>query len=87
MTLFDPPRAERRPTTRSYHGLALADDYAWLKDPEWRDVLREPAKLDPAIRAYLEGENAFADQLLDPLAPLIDTINAEMRGRIKENDS
>lgn len=87
MTSFDPPRAERRPTTRSYHGLALADDYAWLKDPEWRDVLREPAKLDPAIRAYLEGENAFADQLLDPLAPLIDTINAEMRGRIKENDS
>ena len=87
MTQFDPPRAERRPTTRSYHGLMLQDDYAWLKDPDWREVLREPAKLDPAIRAYLEGENAYAAHLLDPLAPLVETINAEMRGRIKENDS
>lgn len=87
MTHFDPPRAERRPTTRTYHGLTLQDDYAWLKDPDWREVLREPAKLDPAIRAYLEGENAYAAHLLDPLAPLVETINAEMRGRIKENDS
>lgn len=87
MMPFDPPRAERRPTTRHYHGMVLQDDYAWLKDPDWREVLREPSKLDRAIRAYLEGENAYAAQLLDPLASLVDTITAEMRGRIKENDS
>lgn len=87
MTRSNPPRAERRPTNRAYHGLTLADDYAWLKDPDWREVLRQPEKLDPAIRAYLEAENDYAATLLDPLASLVDTIAAEMRGRIKENDS
>ena len=87
MTAIDPPRASRRPSTRHYHGLELHDDYAWLKDPEWREVLRDPQKLDPDIRAYLEAENRYGAQMIDPLAELIDTITAEMRGRIKENDS
>ena len=86
MTASTPPRAPRRPTTRIYHGHTLQDDFAWLKDPEWREVLREPHKLDPDIRAYLEAENAYATQLIDPLSGLVDTIAAEMRGRIKEND-
>ena len=87
MTALPAPHAPRRPTTRTYHGVTLHDDFAWLKDPAWRDVLREPHRLEPDIRTYLEAENAYAAQLIDPLAGLVDTIAAEMRGRIKENDS
>ena len=39
------------------HGVAVADDYAWLKDEKWQQVLRDPSLLDPDIRAYLEAEN------------------------------
>ena len=87
MTSRPAPRAERRPTTRLFHGLALHDDYQWLKDEEWKEVLRTPAKLDPAIRSYLEAENDYAASLIDPLSDLVEQITAEMRGRIKENDS
>src|SRR5215471_7374779 len=82
-----PPLAPRRPLTRTFHGIALTDDYAWLKDARWQEVLRDPALLDPDIRAYLEAENRHAEAVLGPTAALQKTLVAEMRGRIKEDDS
>ncbi len=82
-----PPVARRRPLTRTYHGIALVDDYAWLKDERWQEVLRSPALLDPGIRAYLEAENRYAEAVLAPTEALQKTLIAEMRGRIKEDDS
>ena len=52
-----PPLAPRRPSKRTLHGVTLTDDYAWLKDPNWQEVLRKPELLAPDIRAYLEAEN------------------------------
>ena len=54
-----PPRAERRPVASTRHGVTLTDDYAWLRADNWREVMRDPSVLDPAIRAYLEAENAY----------------------------
>src|SRR5262245_47227123 len=44
-TTPDPPVAPRRPSKRTLHGVALTDDYAWLKDPNWQEVLRKPELL------------------------------------------
>ena len=82
-----PPVAPKRPFFRTCHGLSLADDYAWLKDANWQQVLRDPASLDPAIRTYLEAENRYAEAVLRPTEALQKTLVAEMRGRIKEDDS
>ena len=65
----------------------MVDDYAWLKDANWQEVLRNPALLDPDIRAYLEAENRYTEAFLGPLQALQKTLVAEMRGRIKEDDS
>jgi oligopeptidase B len=81
------PFAEARPTTRELHGEMLADDYAWLRDANWREVMRDPAKLDPQIRAYLEAENNYVEAAFAPSDGLKRTLVAEMRGRIKEDDS
>ena len=34
-----PPVAERRPVRLTAHGIERTDDYAWLRDPNWRDVM------------------------------------------------
>ncbi|MFG1204498.1 S9 family peptidase [Xanthobacter aminoxidans] len=83
----EPPRAPRRPSTRTVHGLSLTDDYAWLRADNWRAVMRDPSVLDGDIRAYLEAENAYADAWFAPLGDLKGKLVAEMRGRIKEDDS
>src|SRR5271168_1076409 len=82
-----PPRATPRPSSVVRHGVTLTDEFAWLRDPDWQAVMRDPALLDPDIRAYLEAENAYAEAALAATVPLQDTLFAEMKGRIKEDDA
>ena len=81
------PIAPRRPHSFTTHGITVTDDYAWLKDANWQEVLRDPSILDPDIRKYLEAENDYTESLLGHTAALQKKLVAEMRGRIKEDDS
>lgn len=81
------PVAPRRPHSFTTHGITVSDDYAWLKDPKWQEVLRDPTVLDPDIRRYLEEENDYTESLLGHTSALQKKLVAEMRGRIKEDDS
>ena len=83
----EPPHADRRPVAVVRHGVTLVDDYAWLKAPNWQAVMRNPAELDPAIRSYLEAENGYAEAALADTGALQQEVFAEMKGRIKEDDS
>ena len=82
-----PPLAERRASTSTRHGITLTDDFAWLRAANWQAVMRDPGQLDPAIRDYLEAENAYADRALADTVALQDALFHEMKGRIKEDDS
>ncbi len=86
-TLPTEPRAARRPVRSTRHGVTLVDDHAWLKAENWQEVMRDPAALDPAIRAYLQSENDYAALVLRDTEPLQLRLFAEMKGRIKEDDS
>ena len=83
----EPPRAEKRPHRTEFHGVTLEDPYSWLKAENWQEALRDPGVLPGDIKSHLEAENAYARTILGPLDGLKDRIVAEMRGRIKEDDS
>lgn len=82
-----PPRAEIRPKSSVVHGIALRDDYDWLRAANWKEVLRDPATLPADIRAYLDAENAYCKALMAPTRALQRDLVKEMRGRIKEDDA
>jgi len=69
------------------HGHTRTDDYAWLKDPDWQQVMKTPDVLDADIRAYLEAENKFTEAALVPAEALGRVLFEELKGRIKEDDS
>ena len=79
------PAAQKRPVTIEQHGIARTDEYAWLRDEQWQEVLRDPAKLDADIREYLEAEVAYYEAMTHDLEPLRERLFEEMRGRIKED--
>lgn len=85
--LVKPPRAERRPVVTRWHGIELTDDYAWLRADNWQDVMRDPSQLAADIRRHLEAENVYTDAQLADTNELQATLFAEMKGRIKEDDS
>jgi oligopeptidase B len=83
----DEPQPKKQPTTRTWHGIALTDEFAWLKAANWPEVMRDPAALDPDIRSYLDAENTYAQAVLADTESLQAKVLAEMKGRIKEDDA
>ena len=81
------PTPPRVPRTLELHGERREDVYAWLRVDNWREAMRDPSLLDARVRAYLEEENAHTEAAMAPSAALRETLIAEMRGRIKEDDA
>jgi oligopeptidase B len=70
-----PPVAKKEPLVRSHHGDDVVDDYEWLRDKDSPDTI-----------AYLEAENAYADEQTAHLAELRQTIFDEIKDRTEETD-
>ncbi len=82
-----PPVAEKRPLRIEQLGRVRTDDYAWMKDENWQQVLRDPKALRADVREHLEAENAYVKAMLAGTEALQAQMFAEMKGRIKEDDS
>jgi len=76
MPAAEPPLAEKRPHPLQVHDVTWTDDYFWLRDRE-----------DPAVKTYLEAENAWFESYLAPMQALRETLVGEMTARIIEEDT
>ena len=54
------------------------DPYYWMRDD---------TRKSPEVLAYLNAENTYTDSVMAPLRPLQNKVNAEIVGRIKQDDS
>ena len=82
-----PPKAPRQQRRIEQLGRVRQDDYAWMKDENWREVLHDPKALRADIREHLEAENAYTKAMLAPTEALQTELFEEMKGRIKADDS
>jgi oligopeptidase B len=73
--LPSPPIARKEHKETRIHGVALTDDYAWLRQKE-----------DPEVSAYLEVENAYAEAFMATLAGLREDLYQELLSHIKQTD-
>jgi oligopeptidase B len=70
-----PPVAKKEPRSFEIHGYTIKDDYFWLRD-----------RTNPEVLKYLEAENAYTEQMMQPTKELQETLYKEMLGRIKQTD-
>ncbi len=87
MSLPKAPVAAKIPLRIEQLGRTRTDDYAWMKDDNWQQVLRDPKALKADVRSHLDAENAFTKAVLAGTETLQAALFAEMKGRIKEDDS
>ncbi len=73
---LQPPIADIVPHEMTAHNHTRTDNYYWLRDIE-----------DPSVIEYLEAENVYTDSMLSEYEGLIDTLVAEIRERISEEDA
>jgi oligopeptidase B len=76
-----PPVAAKKPHNYTRHGITISDPYFWLKDQGY------PKVDDVAVLDYLKAENAYFEAQMKPHAARVETIFAEMKARLKEDES
>ena len=78
-TLPTPPDATQHPhVVTAPHGAQRQDPYYWLRDD---------SRKNPAMLAYLNAENAYADAVLAPTKPVQARLYDEIVGRIQQDDA
>ena len=70
------PQAGKTPVHHELHGEVRVDNYYWLRERDNPDVI-----------AYLEAENAYAEEMMAPMLGMQKILFDEIKGRIKEEDS
>lgn len=76
-TVGIPERPEQKPKSLvSVGGHLRVDPYYWLNERE-----------NPAVAAWLEAENQYAEAVLKPVNSLRDELFLEMKARIQEDDA
>ena len=66
------PSATKIPKAIVTHGDKRVDDYFWLRE-----------KSNPAVKAYLEAENAYTDAIMAPTKELQEKLYREILGHLK----
>ena len=54
-----PPIAKKKPRAMTLHDQQRTDNYAWMKDPNWQEVIQDPSRLSSDIREHLDAENNY----------------------------
>ena len=75
-----PPVAPQVPYTVTSPQGDRVDEYHWIRDDD-------PKTKRPEVMRHLEAENAYTAAVLAPLAPLQKTLVAEMRARLRDDES
>ena len=81
------PIAHKIAASIEQHKETRVDDYAWLRDPNWQAVMKQPDQLRSDIRAYLEAENSYTEDYMQDTQALQEDLFTELKARIKSDES
>ena len=81
------PKLKKIKTKKNYHGIPLEDDYSWVDQPNILEVLKDPKKLDPEVKDYIESNNKFTENYFKDVKNLQKDLFNEIKGKIKLDDT
>ena len=60
----NPPKARKKLVKTKVHDTELSDQFSWIRDDNWQEVLHSPNVLKKNIRKYIDEENKWTDEKL-----------------------
>jgi oligopeptidase B len=75
---LEQPMPAKKPHEMTLHGHTRVDEYFWLRDD---------TRKDPEVLTYLEEENAYFENVMEPNAAMQETMFEEMTSRLDPDDS
>ena len=80
------PHLRKKEEVKTCHGHSWTDNYSWVHQNNCLEILRDKSKLDPAVRKYLEEENAYTEKNMKETRDLQKKLFKEIEDRIKLDD-
>ena len=81
------PKINKILNTIKIHNEELIDNYSWVKQKDWKEVILDPNKLNTQVKKYLDEENLFKENQLQDIKDLEKKIFEELKSKIKNEDN
>lgn len=69
------------------HNEELIDNYSWIKQKDWKEVILNPNKLNAHVKKYLDEENLFKENQLKDINDIEKKLFVELKSKIKNEDN
>ena len=69
------------------HNEELIDNYSWIKQKDWKEVILNPSKLNAQVKKYLDEENLFKENQLKDINDIEKKLFEELKSKIKNEDN
>ena len=69
------------------HNEELIDNYSWIKQKNWKEVILDPNKLNTPVKEYLDEENLFKEEQLKDIKEIEKKLFEELKSKIKNEDN
>ena len=69
------------------HNEELIDNYSWIKQKNWKEVILDPNKLNTPVKKYLDEENLFKEERLKDIRDIEKKLFEELKSKIKNEDN
>jgi len=81
------PKLRKDKTVKTYHGHDLADNYAYVDQHDILDVLKEPEKILPEVKNYIEQNNHLTEEYFKESKTIQKKLFNEIKAKIKLEDT
>ncbi|CAN1597853.1 PtrB Protease II [Candidatus Pelagibacterales bacterium] len=81
------PKINKILNTVKIHNEELIDNYSWIKQKDWKEVILNPSKLNAQVKKYLDEENLFKENQLKDINDLEKKLFEELKSKIKNEDN
>ena len=81
------PKINKILNTVKIHNEELIDNYSWIKQKDWKEVILNPNKLNVQVKKYLDEENLFKKNQLKDINDIEKKLFEELKSKIKNEDN
>jgi oligopeptidase B len=81
------PKINKILNTVKIHNEELVDNYSWIKQKDWKEVILNPNKLNAQVKKYLDEEILFKEDQLKDIKDVEKKLFEELKSKIKNEDN
>ena len=81
------PKLKKIMSEKKYHNISLIDEYAWVDQNNILEVLKDPNKLLPDVKEYIQKNNELTENYFHDVKNLQKTLFNEIKSKIKLDDT